>query len=87
MSGEDSAGKTLCVIGTGTIGTSAAEKAAANGMSIIVADKFPQQILVFDAVFGTDKLHEAPAQSDFAVLSAPLTEETCHMMSKKNSAL
>ena len=81
--GEDLAGKTLCVIGTGTIGTAVAQKAAANDMRIIGIDKYPQQLPVFDAVSGTDKLYEALAQSDYAVLAAPLTEETYHMMSEK----
>ena len=81
--GEDLAGKTLCIIGTGTIGTAVAERAAANGMKITGIDKYPRQLPAFDAVFGTDKLHDVLAQSDFAVLSAPLTEETYHMMSQK----
>lgn len=75
--------KTLCIIGTGSIGSEIARKAKAFDMKVIGVDKFPATSKNFDEVWGMDKMAEALGLADYTVLTIPLTEETYHLMGQK----
>lgn len=73
-------GKTLCVVGLGTIGKMVAKMARGFSMSVIGVRKNPGAENLEDAgvdwIFGADRLREALVLSDFIVLALPLTAET-----------
>ncbi len=80
--GEDLEGKTLCVIGVGSIGREIGKRARAFDMRVIGLKKHPEPVADFDQVWGSARLHEALAQSDYVVLATPLTPETYQLMGK-----
>lgn len=74
---QELGGKTLLIIGLGSIGTSVARLAKAFGMRVIATDIFrdlPQEIA--DELHQPDRLHDLLPQADFVVLNCPLTAET-----------
>ena len=83
FAGEDIDGKTLVVIGTGSIGSQIAKKANAFDMTVYGIKRCPEPLDGFDAVWGLDRLHDALALADYAVLAAPLTPDTYHLMGDK----
>jgi phosphoglycerate dehydrogenase-like enzyme len=77
-------GLTMTVVGLGGIGSVVAKRAAAFDLRIIGID--PVQTSKPDyveALWKTDRLHEALRQSDFVVICCPLTPETQNLMSDK----
>lgn len=73
---DECAGKTLGIVGVGTIGARLAKHAKALGMTVIGTVTTPRDIPDVDAVYGTDELGRVLAASDFVVLLVPLTDET-----------
>ena len=74
--GQDMAGKTLGVIGTGRIGSLVAKKAEGWGM----------KVLGYSRSSGL-KLEEVLGQSDYVSLHVPLTAETTHLINGKTLAV
>lgn len=80
-------GLTMTVVGLGGIGSVVAKRAAAFDLRIIGID--PVQTSKPDyveALWKTDRLHEALRQSDFVVICCPLTPETQGLMSDEEFA-
>lgn len=80
---EELAGKTLSVIGYGSIGRRVAAIGAAFGMKILVATRTtpvdcPYPLVSLDAAF---------QQGDVVTLHTPLTEQTAHMVDAKRLAM
>jgi glyoxylate/hydroxypyruvate reductase len=73
---EPLAGKTLGIIGLGTIGADLAHKAAVLGMRVIGVKRTPDPVPHVDAVHTLDQLGVVLAQSDFVVLLLPVTPAT-----------
>ena len=73
---EPLAGKTLGIIGLGTIGTDLAHKAGVLGMRVIGVKRTPEPVPGVDAVHTLDQLDVVLAQSDFVVLLLPVTPAT-----------
>jgi phosphoglycerate dehydrogenase-like enzyme len=74
---EELAGKTLGIIGLGEIGSEIAVKAKAFGMRVIAVKRTPgQKPSYVDALWTQDRLKNLLGESDFVVLSLPLTSET-----------
>ncbi|MDR1867486.1 MAG: D-2-hydroxyacid dehydrogenase [Treponema sp.] len=80
LHGEDIEGKTLCVIGAGSIGQTIGRKAKALDMRVIGIKRHPEPLSGFDDVFGIDKLHAVLRESDYVVVATPLNKETYHLM-------
>jgi phosphoglycerate dehydrogenase-like enzyme len=80
FSGDDLEGRTLCIIGAGSIGTEIGKKAKAFDMRVIGLKRHPEPLESFDEVWGIDRLDEALPLSDYVVLITPLTPETHHLM-------
>jgi D-2-hydroxyacid dehydrogenase (NADP+) len=79
-------GKTLCVIGAGSIGTEFARKAKAFDMDVIGIKRSPGASEYFDRIETPDQLIECLSVSDYNALLTPLTDETRHMIGKKEFA-
>lgn len=75
-------GKTLCVIGVGSIGQAIVARARPFGLKLIGVRRRAVPSPGFDAVHGQDGLHEALAEADFIVVACPLTRETHHLIDK-----
>ena len=69
------AGKTLCVVGLGTIGRRCAELGAAFGMRVIGVRHHVQPTPPAQAVYGPADLCQALAQSDVVMVVLPGTEQ------------
>jgi len=82
---EELSGKTLGIVGLGRIGTEIAKKAKCLGMRVIATKRDPTSPAStnVDRLVAPAYLNELLAESDFAVLSLPLTKETVGMIGEK----
>lgn len=69
-------GRTLCIVGMGSIGRRVAEVGRAFKMRILGVTRSGRPDPAADAVYSVDRLDEALREADVIVLSAPLTKET-----------
>lgn len=83
--GVDLYGKTLGIVGMGSIGSSVAKRAQASGMKVIYYNrsKRPDDDLIGAQYVSFDTLLE---QSDFVVVLVPLSEHTYHLFGKEQFA-
>lgn len=85
--GIDLAGKTLGVVGTGSIGTSVARIAKAFEMKVIAFDVYPRQENAAKIGFEYTTLEELLATADIVSLHAPSTKDTHHLINAERLAL
>lgn len=78
---EELHGKTMAIIGLGSIGREIAKKAKCFGMQVIASKQTLTRELFVDRLFGSDGLDEMLACADFVVASLPLLPETQGMFS------
>lgn len=76
-------GKTVCIVGFGALGATAAEVAKGMGLNVRVVRRNPASDPRVDATFGTDRLHEAMQGADFLVIACPLTPDTAGLIGAK----
>ncbi len=72
-------GKTVCVVGCGSVGTECAKRFDAFGCHVVGVDLFVQQDGHYERMVELDRLDEILPQSDVVVLTLPLTDQTRHM--------
>jgi phosphoglycerate dehydrogenase-like enzyme len=77
---DELTGKTLCIVGAGSIGQEIARKAKAFDMRVIGVKRRPSALPHFDEVWPGDELPAALRQADYTVLITPLTDETYHLI-------
>jgi phosphoglycerate dehydrogenase-like enzyme len=80
----------VAIVGFGAIGAAVARAAGALGMRVLGVRRRPDRstdTAGVEAVYGTDRLHDALAQADFLVLVAPHTDETEGMIGEAELAL
>jgi glyoxylate/hydroxypyruvate reductase len=73
---EPLTGKTLGIIGLGTIGAELARMAAVLGLRVVGVRRTPEPVPDVEAVYSLDQLDVALARSDFVVLLLPVTPAT-----------
>lgn len=78
--GAELAGKTLGIIGFGTIGRLVATRCMALNMRVIVFDPFVTAELIEKAGVAAAGLDELLVQADYVTLHCPLTEKTSHIL-------
>ena len=83
----DLEGKTIFIIGLGSIGSRVAKLAKAFDMNVIGSVNKIRKIKNVDKVYPTSRLKECLAHSDIVVLSTPLTEKTYHLIGKDQLAV
>ncbi len=76
-------GKTVCIVGCGSVGTECAKRFSAFGCKVIGVDLFPREDAYYEKMDGLSKLDEGLRVADIVVLTLPLTEETKYMMNAK----
>lgn len=75
-------GKTVCIVGCGSVGTECAKRFAAFGCRVIGVDIFPPKSDWYEKTYLLSELDNCLAQSDVVILTLPLTSETKHMMNE-----
>ena len=80
------AGNTVCILGTGSVGTECAKRFRAFGCRIIGVNRTVRESPAFDAVLPMDALADALAQADVVVLTLPLNAATCGLMNAERLA-
>lgn len=84
---DELTGKTLCIIGAGSIGSEIARKAKAFDMRVIGLKKHAEALKNFDEVWDMEMLEKALALADYTVLTVPMTDETYHLIGQREFKL
>lgn len=79
-------GKTVCVVGCGSVGTECAKRFQAFGCDVVGVDLFPRADECYVRMVGLDALDEELPDADVLVLTLPLTEQTHYMMNESRFA-
>lgn len=79
-------GKTVCVLGCGSVGTECARRFSAFGCKVVGIDAVPYESKVYEAMNPISEMIPMLAASDIVVLTLPLTDGTRHLMDKKRLA-
>ena len=74
-------GKTVLIVGCGSVGSECAKRFSAFGTTVLGADVTTDDKEYFEKNYAMEKLHTALAQADVVVLALPLTKETMHLFS------
>ncbi|MFM0187994.1 D-2-hydroxyacid dehydrogenase [Paraburkholderia nemoris] len=74
-------GKTVLIVGTGSIGTAIAHAAKTLGMYVTGVSRSGERHTDFDEVVAREKLDEMLPSADFVALACPLTDETRSLFS------
>ncbi len=82
------AGKTVGIVGYGDIGRAVATAVHAIGMRVLAAKRHAPQgdDSLIERYYSPEELGKMMAQSDYVVVTAPLTEETRHMIGEPEFA-
>lgn len=73
-------GKTVCIVGCGSVGTECAKRFSAFGCRVIGVDLTPYENPAYGKMLPLAELDAALSESDITVLTLPLTDETKHLM-------
>ncbi len=76
-------GKTIGIVGLGSIGREIAKKAKGMGMQVVASKQTMTTELFVDELYPPENLHELLSLSDFVVTALPLLEETKHLFTIK----
>ncbi|MBD3228829.1 MAG: D-glycerate dehydrogenase [Candidatus Lokiarchaeota archaeon] len=87
FAGHDIHGKTLGIIGLGRIGTAIARKSLGFNMNLIYYSRTRKPVLEEELNIKYRSLKEVLEQSDFVMLSVPLTPKTEHLIGKDELGL
>jgi len=69
-------GKSICVVGLGTLGQGIATRAAGLDMDVVGVRRKPTRVSHVREVYTPDRLHEAIEDARFVAITVPLTDET-----------
>lgn len=79
-------GKTVCIVGCGSVGTECAKRFKAFGCRVLGVDIFTPRNENYDDIVHLDLLDEILPESDVVVLTLPLTEDTYHIIDRDRLA-
>ncbi len=79
-------GKTVCIVGCGSVGTECAKRFAAFGCKVIGVDLYPRMDEEYQVMESLSGLDTALKIADIVVLTLPLTDETKYMMNEERFA-
>ncbi len=80
-------GKTVVIVGCGSVGTECAKRFKAFGCQIIGVDLFPRKDEDYERIEKLVELDQELPSADVVVLTLPLTDETRHMMNRRRFEL
>lgn len=76
-------GKTVCVVGCGSVGTECAKRFSAFGCKVIGVELYPRCDEAYEQMVSLEGLDEVLAQADITILTLPLTEQTHHLINEQ----
>ena len=76
-------GKTVCIVGCGSVGTECAKRFKALGCGVIGVDIYPRLNENYEKMMGLESLKYVLPKSDVVILTLPLTDETVHLMNEE----
>lgn len=76
-------GKTVCIVGSGNVGTECAKLFKAFDTTVYAVDICNPQNNIYDKYYSLENVTDAVSNADIVVLSLPLTEQTRNMFDKK----
>lgn len=80
-------GKTVVIVGCGSVGTECAKRFRAFGCDVIGVDLFPRADENYERMAELQEMDNELPGADVVVLTLPLTEETRHMMNREKLEL
>ncbi len=80
-------GKTVCIVGCGSVGTTCARKFHGMDCRVLGVDVYPVEHPAIERVYPFSQLTEALSQGDIVILTVPLLPETKHLMDSKAFAV
>ncbi len=80
-------GKTVCILGCGSVGTECAKRFCAFGCRVIGVDLYPREDENYIEMYHLNNLNVVIPQADVLVLTLPISEETMHLMNRERFAL
>ena len=69
-------GKSICIVGCGSVGTECAKHFSAFGCRILGIDLYPREDSCYETIKSLNSLKDFLAESDVVILTLPLTEQT-----------
>ena len=76
-------GKTVCIVGCGSVGTECAKRFSAFGTVVRGIDLLPRKADEYREILPLDALNEVLPSADIVVLTLPLTDSTKHLFDRK----
>lgn len=80
-------GKTVCIVGCGSVGTECARRFAAFGCTVVGVDAAPYENAAYERMEPPDRLDAVLKAADVLVLTVPLTEGTRHLLNEERLGL
>ena len=80
-------GKTVCIVGCGSVGTECAKRFGAFGCEVIGVDLYPRKDENYSEMYPLDDLNNELPKADIIVLTLPLTDESQHLMNHERLAI
>ena len=80
-------GKTLLVIGAGSIGAAVARRCRTLGMRVIGVTRHGRALDAVDEMHATDRLDDLLPRADFVLVAVPLTPETRNLLDARRQGL
>ncbi len=80
------AGKTVCILGTGSVGTECAKRFRAFSCRVLGVNRTVRENAAFDAVHPMEAMEDVLAQADVVVLTLPLNDATRGLMNAERLA-
>lgn len=77
------AGKTVCIVGCGSVGTACAKRFRGFDCRIVGVNRSLRENACYDRMLPMEQLDEALPEADVVVLALPLTAETTHLMNRE----
>ncbi len=80
-------GKTVCILGCGSVGTECAKRFSAFGCKVLGVDLYPTEKVGYERIYPLDELDRIISECDISVLTLPLTKQTRHIINADRLAL
>ena len=84
---RDLSGKTVCIIGCGSVGSECTKRFKAFGCKIIGVDIMLRTDELYDSMVELEKLNDILPEADIVLLTVPLTEDTRYLINSERIEL
>ena len=80
-------GKTVCILGCGSVGTECAKRFRTFGTKVIGVDLYPIKDEIYTEIYHMDDLNNIIPEVDVLIITLPLTDQTKYLMNEDKFAL